>query len=62
MSNTCNAEATDAAGMFTALSDMYCIQFGLQHVQVLVLFKLILSHTKRAKELTTEAALVYITM
>ena len=59
---TCNVEALDAAGRFTALSDMYCIGFLLKeaHVSVTSLEVDAFVHKLMAKELTAKAALVYL--
>ena len=57
---TCNAEALDAAGRFTALSDMYCIGLLLREARVNVTSVQAdtFVHRLLAKELTAEAALM----
>lgn len=59
---TCTAEALDAAGCFTALSDMYCIGLLLKeaHVSVTSIQADTFVHKLIDKQLNAEAALMYL--
>lgn len=59
---TCTAEALDASGCFTALSDMHCIGLLLKEAQVRVtsIQADTFVHKLIAKELNAEAALMYL--
>lgn len=59
---TCSAEALDAARRFTTLSDMYCIGLLLKeaYISVTSIQADTFAHKLMAKELSAEAALVYL--
>ena len=59
---TCTAEALDASGCFTPLSDMHCIGLLLKEAQVRVtsIQADTFVHKLVAKELNAEAALMYL--